>query len=265
LQFRSYAPHKQGCGFRKRDVAVLLFIWSGDVSPVSRSAGERERFGRQFDSEGQEPATLTVLSSMASQRILCELTNAYDHMASVGISIHATAGVQSHGRFGGRRSYRQRQHYGLRAVGNWRCSPRGFVATPHCERTSSQQAMQDTRRICYSTGPSGGPLKALCEKWGLVHTARALVAPSGMPVASLVARGEADLGFQQLSELIEHPGVNVVSPLPPEIRLRSRRVEHIRRSRGGPRSHCISGLERDWRRQAALRHETGMNPLEASA
>ena len=44
-----------------------------------------------------------------------------------------------------------------------------------------------------------------------------LVAPPGVPVASLVAKGDADLGFQQLSELIGQPGVEVVGPLPPEI------------------------------------------------
>ena len=81
-----------------------------------------------------------------------------------------------------------------------------------------KQAMLDARRICYSTGPSGDHLKALCEKWGLSTVlARALVAPPGVPVASLVANGEADLGFQQLSELIGQPGVEVVGPLPPEI------------------------------------------------
>jgi molybdate transport system substrate-binding protein len=82
-----------------------------------------------------------------------------------------------------------------------------------------RQAMRDARRICYSTGPSGDHLKALCEKWGLADSvlARALVAPPGVPVASLVASGEADLGFQQLSELIGQPGVAIVGPLPPEI------------------------------------------------
>ena len=38
-----------------------------------------------------------------------------------------------------------------------------------------------------------------------------------MPVATLVAKGEADLGIQQLSELIGQPGIEVVGPLPPEI------------------------------------------------
>ena len=72
------------------------------------------------------------------------------------------------------------------------------------------------RKICYSTGPSGDHLKALCEKWG-VPLAHALVAPPGVPVATLVADGEADLGFQQLSELIGQPGIEIAGPLPPEI------------------------------------------------
>ena len=79
-----------------------------------------------------------------------------------------------------------------------------------------RQAMLDARKLCYSTGPSGDHLKALCEKWG-VPSERVLIAPPGVPVATLVANGDADLGFQQLSELIGQPGIEVVGPLPPEI------------------------------------------------
>ena len=82
-----------------------------------------------------------------------------------------------------------------------------------------RQAMLEARRICYSTGPSGDHLRALCEAWGLTDSVlgRALVAPPGTPVASLVANGDADLGFQQLSELLGQPGVEIAGPLPPEI------------------------------------------------
>jgi molybdate transport system substrate-binding protein len=41
--------------------------------------------------------------------------------------------------------------------------------------------------------------------------------PSGEPVAALVARGEAEIGFQQVSELIHVPGVGFVGTLPAEI------------------------------------------------
>jgi molybdate transport system substrate-binding protein len=41
--------------------------------------------------------------------------------------------------------------------------------------------------------------------------------PSGEPVAAVVARGEAEIGFQQVSELIRVPGVSFVGTLPPEV------------------------------------------------
>ena len=41
--------------------------------------------------------------------------------------------------------------------------------------------------------------------------------PSGEPVAAVVARGEAEIGFQQVSELIHDPGVTFVGALPAEL------------------------------------------------
>ena len=41
--------------------------------------------------------------------------------------------------------------------------------------------------------------------------------PSGVAVGSLVASGEAELGFQQVSELLQYPGVTYVGPLPADI------------------------------------------------
>jgi molybdate transport system substrate-binding protein len=79
-----------------------------------------------------------------------------------------------------------------------------------------KQAVLDAQKICYSTGPSGDHLKALCEKWGMPPE-RVLIAPPGVPVATLVANGDADLGFQQLSELVGQPGIEVAGPLPPDI------------------------------------------------
>ncbi len=39
----------------------------------------------------------------------------------------------------------------------------------------------------------------------------------GEPVGKVVARGEAELGFQQVSELLPIPGIELVGQLPPEI------------------------------------------------
>lgn len=70
--------------------------------------------------------------------------------------------------------------------------------------------------ISYSTGPSGAALIRIFERWGLADEiqSRLVLAPPGVPVASLVADGKVELGFQQLSELLNVPGIVVVGPLP---------------------------------------------------
>ena len=82
-----------------------------------------------------------------------------------------------------------------------------------------RQAVLSARHIGYSTGPSGDHLLALFERWGIgaVVKDRLVQARPGIPVASLVAGGEADLGFQQLSELLNVEAVDVVGLLPESI------------------------------------------------
>jgi molybdate transport system substrate-binding protein len=82
-----------------------------------------------------------------------------------------------------------------------------------------RQAVLTAPRIGYSTGPSGDHLIALFERWGIAHTVkeRLVQARPGIPVASLVASGEASIGFQQLSELMNVDSVDVVGLLPAPI------------------------------------------------
>lgn len=81
-----------------------------------------------------------------------------------------------------------------------------------------RRAVLAARRVGYSTGPSGDHLLNLCARWGVPADSERLVkAPPGVPVGKLVTDGDADLGFQQLSELIHVQGLQVVGPLPPEI------------------------------------------------
>jgi molybdate transport system substrate-binding protein len=46
--------------------------------------------------------------------------------------------------------------------------------------------------------------------------------PSGEPVAAVVARGDAEIGFQQVSELIHEAGVEYVGPIPAELQQETR-------------------------------------------
>lgn len=82
-------------------------------------------------------------------------------------------------------------------------------------------ALRSSRAIGYSTGPSGVALQRLFERWELAASTgpRLVQAPPGVPVGTLIARGEVDIGFQQLSELMNLEGVDVVGLLPPGIEI----------------------------------------------
>lgn len=82
-------------------------------------------------------------------------------------------------------------------------------------------AIEAAPTLGYSTGPSGTALGKLFERWGIAQTVadRLVQAPPGVPVGSLVADGRVALGFQQLSELMNLDGIDVVGPMPPGIEI----------------------------------------------
>lgn len=92
-------------------------------------------------------------------------------------------------------------------------APRPDIATEDALRN----AVRAAKSIGYSTGPSGTALLRLFERWGVAaHVKdRTVQAPAGVPVGALVAQGDAELGFQQLSELMHEDGVDVVGAMPP--------------------------------------------------
>lgn len=82
-----------------------------------------------------------------------------------------------------------------------------------------KQAVLQAGTVSYSTGPSGVYLSRLFERWGIAGQIKdRIVRPApGIPVGSLVAKGEVELGFQQLSELMHVDGIVVLGPLPADI------------------------------------------------
>ncbi len=114
----------------------------------------------------------------------------------------------------------------------------------------------------YSTGPSGVQLARLFEAWGIAGqiAARTVQAQPGVPVGSLVARGEVALGFQQLSEMMGVPGITLVGGLP-------KAVEIITTFSGSVAATCPSAgamraLLDFWQSPAcdALKRRHGMDP-----
>ena len=84
-----------------------------------------------------------------------------------------------------------------------------------------REAVLSARSLGYSTGPSGVALHKLFERWGIAAAigGRIVQAPPGVAVGTLVARGEVELGFQQLSELMHLEGIDVIGAMPPGLEI----------------------------------------------
>ena len=81
------------------------------------------------------------------------------------------------------------------------------------------QTLLAARSVAYSDSASGVYIaNVVFPRLGIVEQmrTRARMIP-GEPVGRVVARGEAEIGFQQISELLAVPGVDLVGPLPPEV------------------------------------------------
>lgn len=82
-----------------------------------------------------------------------------------------------------------------------------------------KNAMLAVNSIAYSTGPSGIYIAELVKKMGIADQVKEKMkqTKSGVPVGEVLARGEADLGFQQVSELQNVKSIQYLGPLPPDI------------------------------------------------
>jgi molybdate transport system substrate-binding protein len=98
------------------------------------------------------------------------------------------------------------------------------AGSPHpdlSDEAAVRAAVLAAPSIGYSTGPSGTHLVKTFERWGILESIRERIvqATPGVPVASLVADGRVALGFQQLSELLHVPGIDIVGPLPDGVQI----------------------------------------------
>lgn len=82
-----------------------------------------------------------------------------------------------------------------------------------------RKAVLAAKSVAYSAGPSGVYMAALFQKWGIADALKdKLVAPpSGTQIGEVLARGDAEIGFQQVSELLSFKGIDYVGPLPADI------------------------------------------------
>lgn len=186
------------------------------------------------------PDRLTGLSSMATRALLADLAVECRQHAGVDVVFEAVGGVDA------ARRVQAGEHFDLVVLASEaidRLIAAGcLLADSKCDLVRSgvaiavragarrpaigtedevRQAVLQATRIGTSTGPSGVQLARLFDRWGIADAIRdrLVQAPPGVPVGALLARGEVDLGFQQLSELMHLDGIEVLGPLPAAIQI----------------------------------------------
>jgi molybdate transport system substrate-binding protein len=88
---------------------------------------------------------------------------------------------------------------------------------------STTEALKKTllaaKSIGYSTGPSGVYMIGLFHRLGIADEVKPKLkqTPTGVFVGSIIASGEAEIGFQQVSELSHFAGVDYIGPLPADV------------------------------------------------
>jgi molybdate transport system substrate-binding protein len=191
-----------------------------------------------MDADSSKAGRITGISSMAMRHVLTELSDVYERRSGQAVAIVSVGGVDAARRVedgeafdfvvlaanaieklaaGGRVDPASRTDLAR--------SPVAIAVAAGTTRpdVSSEPAIRDAvlraRSIGYSTGPSGEHLVGLFKRWRIADSiaSRIVQAPPGVPVGTLVASGDVELCFQQLSELMNAPGVDVIGLLPPEI------------------------------------------------
>lgn len=180
------------------------------------------------------------ISSMATRLLLAELVSAYERKAGVRARIESVGGVDAAKRVAAGEAFDvvflasdaiDKLAASGHAVSGSRVdlvhsgvavAVRQGAAEPDiADEAAVRAAILAAPSLSYSTGPSGVALAQLFERWGIAEEIkpRIVTPPPGIPVGSLVAKGEVALGFQQLSELIHVEGIRIVGPLPDAIQI----------------------------------------------
>ena len=80
-----------------------------------------------------------------------------------------------------------------------------------------KDALLAAKSVSYSRGASGIQFLRVLERLGIADATKAKLVPPqpGELVGTVVARGDAEIGVQQLSELLPVRGIDILGPLPP--------------------------------------------------
>jgi molybdate transport system substrate-binding protein len=82
-----------------------------------------------------------------------------------------------------------------------------------------RKALLAAKTVGYTSGPSGVHMGTLVEQMGIADAVKAKFrsVPSGGTIGTIVASGDCEIGFQQVSELVHIPGIDYIGPLPADV------------------------------------------------
>jgi len=179
---------------------------------------------------------ITGISSMATRQVLAEMAGAWRTRCGVDVAFESVGGVDAANRVQAGEPFDvvvlaaeaiDRLVAGGRVVAGSKTdlvySPVAIAVRAGAQRpditseAALKRAVLAARTLGHSTGPSGTALLKLFERWGILDEVRGRIvqAPPGVPVGKLVADGAVELGFQQRSEMMNVPGIDVLGPMPP--------------------------------------------------
>jgi molybdate transport system substrate-binding protein len=94
-------------------------------------------------------------------------------------------------------------------------APRPDISTPE----ALKKALLAAKSVGYSQGPSGVHFMSAMARLGIADEikAKGVVPPLGQRVGALIAKGDAEIGVQQITELLLIPGIDFIGPLPKEL------------------------------------------------
>lgn len=85
-----------------------------------------------------------------------------------------------------------------------------------------REVVESSASVGYSTGPSGQAIVELLAQWGITTDSekpKLIQAKPGSPVGQLIAAGDVVIGFQQLSELLNISGIQILGAMPPGLEI----------------------------------------------
>lgn len=166
--------------FERTSGHTVATAWGGSIGDAPTSIPSRLQRGESFD--------LVILSGDSLNRLMAQgkvIAGSRVDLARSGIGVAVRAGA-----------------------------PKPDIASAD----ALTRALLRAKSIAHSSSASGVYLKGLFQRLGIADALKGKVTQvEGEPVGKVVARGDAEIGFQQVSELLPVAGIDYVGPLPAEI------------------------------------------------